>query len=139
MIPQAELERLNSNRLKSRKEVRSFQYKLKVDLIQGDSKQIEVETSLCACYFFWSVIIPVAQVMGVSLNRRPNCTSERKQDQRPKTQYRNITATLCGALKYTLSIGYSFVEKAVIKLQNQDLRKNASSGHEIRNIASYAQ
>ena len=90
MNPQAELERLNSNRLKSRKEVRSFQYKLKVDLIQSDSKQIEVETSLCACYFVWSVIIPVAQVMGVSLNRRPNCTGERKQDQRPKTQNRNI-------------------------------------------------
>ena len=57
MIPQAELDRLKSNRSKSRKEVRSFQYKLKVDLIQArdyvliqvGSRQNEVEENACTC------------------------------------------------------------------------------------------
>ena len=39
MIPQAELDRLRSNRPKGCKEVRSFQYKLKVDLIWVNSKE----------------------------------------------------------------------------------------------------
>ena len=34
-------------------------------------------------------------------------------------------ATLCEALKYTLLTGSSFLEKAGIKLQNEDLRENA--------------
>ena len=37
-----------------------------------------------------------------------------------------------------LTIGSSFVEKVGIKLQNEDLRENAFSGHEIRDTARYA-
>lgn len=48
-------------------------------------RQIRLPT-MSAFYFVWSIIISIALVVWVSMNRRPNSTRE----QRPMTQNRNI-------------------------------------------------
>ena len=77
-------------------------------------------------YFVWAVIILIALV-GVSWTE--DRTQPKTEDQRPITEISRTT--LCEALKCTLSVESLFVEDAGIKVQNEDLRENASSNHEI--------